>query len=64
MAAVQARPSASDAGLETRTKAPAQSLFHSLGNFSFPEGTTGVTLDNTATDGYVIADAVRWIWSE
>ncbi|HJP00555.1 MAG TPA: FAD-dependent oxidoreductase [Planctomycetota bacterium] len=50
--------------VDQRAAPATQGLFHSLGIFSFPEGTTGVTLDNTATDGYVIADAVRWIRSE
>lgn len=37
-------------------------LWNSLGTFSFDSGTTGyVTLSDTGTDGYVIADAIRFV---
>ena len=44
-----------------QTRRPAiDGLFHSLGVFTF-DRTAGVTIRNTGTDGYVIADAVRFV---
>jgi hypothetical protein len=51
--------------IDQRQPPPVGSLFLSLGEFEFdPEQTAAVMISNIDTDGYVIIDAVQWLWIE
>lgn len=41
--------------------APADGLFEPLGEFNFGAGQAVVQISNVGSDGYVVADAVRWV---
>lgn len=42
-------------------RAPADGLFEPLGEFDFDGQSAAVVISNSGSDGYVVADAVRWV---
>lgn len=48
------------ATINQREDPPIDEFFGSVGKFRFA-GTGSVTISNTATDGFVVIDAVRWV---